>query len=115
MAVPARPASGAPIDSAWGGIAHDTAVAQDIQTGQTAVSLSAANQGSTAVTFPRPFAGVPTVVAMVVSTAGGALSLIAQANVVSATGFTAQLSTGNGASVTIANVPIVWVAIGPRA
>jgi hypothetical protein len=114
MAVPARPVAGAVVESAWGQIAHDTAVAQDVQTGIVTVSLSAANQGSTVMTFPRPFAAAPVCVAIIVSTAGAALGLIVQLNVISATGATIRLSTASGSAATIANVPVHWIAYGPR-
>jgi hypothetical protein len=99
----------------WGQVAHDAVVAQDIQVGQVSVSLSAANQGSTALVFPRPFAGVPVVLLVVVSTAGAALGLIAQCNVTSTTGATIRLSTGSGGNTTVSGVPVFWLAYGPRA
>jgi hypothetical protein len=114
MAVPARPASGAPIDSAWGGVAHDTAVAQDIQTGNGLASFSAANQGLTTVTFPRPFASAPVVMILVgPHNAGSMVTMWGQTSSVSATTFGVRLVTTS--SVTVANVPFQWIAIGPRA
>ena len=62
MAVPARPVSGAPIDSAWGGVVHDAIVAQDIQHGKASVVLTAASEVGFTVTFARPFAAAPDVV-----------------------------------------------------
>jgi hypothetical protein len=113
MVVPARPTAGAPIDSGWGGIAHDTAVAQDTQTGSVSISVSASTQGSAVVTFPRPFAGTPTIVAMVgPSSSGAALSYSCQAAAVSATGATLRLAGGGSTTFT---VPVMWIAIGPRA
>jgi hypothetical protein len=113
MTVPTRPADNAPVDTAWGDAVHDTVVANDIQYGTTAISISASTQGSVTITFPRTFASTPVVVAIIVSTAGGALGLWCQANVVSATQVTLRLSAA--ASTTIAGVPVHWIAIGPRA
>lgn len=111
MAVPARPASGAPIDSQWGGIAHDTAVAQDIQAGTASVVVSNAPSGSIAVTFPRPFAAPPTVVVAQNANTAGWFAYIGG---VTATGFLAQVTTKAGNSAT-GTIPVTWVAIGPRA
>jgi hypothetical protein len=111
MAVPARPASGAPIDSVWGGVVHDEVVAQDIQAGT--VSVVAANVPSVCVqvTFPRPFAAPPIVM---VTQNGGASGWYSYSSTVTATGFPLciALRTGVAGSVT---VPCSWVAIGPRA
>jgi hypothetical protein len=113
MAVPARPTSGAPTEAAWGQVAHDTAVAQDIQTGSANVTVSASTQGSVVVTFPRPFAGTPTVTCMIgPSSSGAALAYSSQAAAVSATAFTLRLAGGGSTTFT---VPVMWIAVGPRA
>jgi hypothetical protein len=111
MSVPSRPAPGAPIDAAWGVVVHDAAVAQDIQSGTASVVASSDASASLAVTFPRPFAAAPVVL---VSQSAGSAGWIAYSSGVSATGFSASVTTkaGNAASAT---VPVAWVAIGPRA
>lgn len=113
MAVPARPISGNPIDSAWGQVAHDTAVAQDIQAGT--VNAQSGNPGSAqgpavAVVFARPFASPPAVVV-----AGSTSTAIYIANVtgITATGFTIVVRRSDGGAQTTA--PVTWIAIGPRA
>ena len=115
MVVPARPTAGAPIDSTWGGVAHDTAVGQDIQTGSASVSLAGSSQGSVVVTFPRPFASSPAVSALTISPAGASLGLITQASAVSATAVTLRLATASGANLTAGPFSVSWIAIGPRA
>jgi hypothetical protein len=113
MAVPNRPAAGGVVESAWGQIAHDTAVGQDIQSGSVSVTVSASTQGSAVVTFPRPFAATPVVVATLgPSSAGSALAYFPQIASVSPTSVTLRLS--GGASTTF-TVPVAWIAIGPRA
>jgi hypothetical protein len=111
VTVPARPAAGSPIDAAWGGVAHDAAVAQDLQSGTASVVASSDAAASLAVTFRRPFASAPVVL---VSQGAGSAGWIAYSSGVTATGFTAHAATkaGNAASGTIA---VAWVAIGPRA
>jgi hypothetical protein len=112
MAVPARPASGAPIDSAWGGVAHDTAVAQDIQAGSASVGTGSAGAvgPGVVVTFPRPFAAPPTVV---VSGSTTTALYIANAAGISATGMTLFAARRDSGNTTTA--PVHWVAVGPRA
>lgn len=113
MAIPARPVEGAPVDTVWGGIAHDTAVAQDIQTGSVNVTVSASTQGTSVVTFPRAFAGIPSVVAMISpSSSGAALGFFVQSAAVSATQVSLRVS---GATSSTFTVPVQWIAIGPRA
>jgi hypothetical protein len=111
MAVPNRPSAGAPIESAWGGLAHDTAVAQDIQSG-TAVcpaTGSGIDNSSIAVVFPRPFAAPPIVVCT--SQTG---NFITAASAVTATGFTLNNANKTTAGSLGARTNF-WVAIGPRA
>ena len=111
MAVPARPTSGAPIDSTWGGIVHDTAAAQDIQSGTASVVASSASQASLTVTFARPFASAPVVL---VTQAAGSAGWFAYAASITPTGLIANITTKAGTTAS-ATIPVTWVAIGPRA
>lgn len=111
MAVPTRPAAGAPIDATWGQVIHDTVGAVDVQSGVASVTLSAANSGSVAVTFPRPFASPPVVVA---NQAAGSTTLIGAAQNITATGFTALLYRKDEATTSL-TAAVPWIAVGPRA
>jgi hypothetical protein len=113
MAVPARPVSGAPIDSAWGGVAHDTAVALDYQTGLVSLTHTAANLSAVVpVTFPRPFAtgSVP----IVILGSSFVHYMAAYMAGPTATGFSAQSRRTDGTTPT-ATIAFPWLAIGPRA
>jgi hypothetical protein len=110
MAVPAKPAAGAAIESAWGDIVHDEVVAQDIQAGVVTVAAASTPTGSAAVVFPRPFAAAPVVV---VTQAGGASGWYSYSTGVTATGFTAVIAIRTGAAGTT-SVPVHWIAYGPR-
>jgi hypothetical protein len=110
MAVPNRPAAGAPIESAWGSLAHDTAVAQDIQRG-TATAPAGGASVTVAVVFPRAFASTPTVVASVSGSSG---VFVAGTGGASATQVNVLVFRRDGANVAT-TVPVDWVAIGPRA
>jgi hypothetical protein len=115
MAVPARPASGAPIDSAWGGVAHDTAVAQDIQRGQAAIVFPNAPASNTvAVTFPRPFASAPTVVASVGGPTTNGVNTVVGVSSVTAAGFILQSREVREVAIN-ATLECQWIAVGPRA
>jgi len=112
MAVPTRPAAGAPIESAWGDIVHDSIAAMDLQAGTASVVVSAAAAGSTVVTFPRPFAAPP-----VVTTATGPLGTslwVVTVLAVTATQVTLNATTKTGATGS-ATVPMMWIAYGTRA
>jgi hypothetical protein len=108
LAVPTRPAPGIPIASDWGGVVHDSIVAQDVQAG------TASATGNTPVTFPRPFGGIPTVVVSMSGAPGGSFRLIPRSNAATASGFVAYLYTGDNTTAT-ATVPVSWIAYGPRA
>lgn len=115
MAVPTRPISGAPTETAWGQVAHDTAVAMDIQAGVFNVVLTNTNQGSTRMTFPRPFASAPVVVATCGPHSSGAgTAYFAQIASADATGADLRLVHDNSTVGTV-TLPVSWVAYGPRA
>jgi hypothetical protein len=115
MTVPTRPADNAPVDTAWGDVVHDTIVANDVQSGVINMVFAASAVGPTVVvTFPRPFASVP----IVVATAGGVSAGGTNVNV----GITALTTTtvslqGREVRETAISVtlPCQWIAIGPRA
>lgn len=112
MAVPTRPASGAVVESAWGQVVHDTAVAQDIQVGQATTS-HAANRisGTITITFPRPFASPPRVI---YTTTNFNYAAAADGSVPTATSCKLVTYRLDGTAPT-ASVPVDWIAIGPRA
>lgn len=111
MAVPARPTSGTPIESLWGQVAHDTAVAQDIQSGVVNVSINAAQSGNYALTFPRPFGGVPLVFVAQAANSNGYIVAVGTAWSTGVTITAGLRATGTGT----ATIAVNWLAIGPRA
>jgi hypothetical protein len=111
MAVPARPTSGVPIETAWGQVAHDTAVAQDIQAGSISITLTAAASANGTVTFPRAFASPPTVV---VAQAGGSSGYIVAVSGATTGQCVVTLGTRAGGTAS-ATIPVTWIAYGPRA
>lgn len=111
MAIPARPTGGAPIESAWGDVVHDTVVAQDIQTGVASVVIASGQfAGQLVVTFPRPFAAAPVVVATIDSTGPSHLVSTTAVGPTAATVVIRHRSDG----VSPATYLVRWVAIGPR-
>jgi hypothetical protein len=114
MAVPARPTSGVPIESAWGQIAHDTAVAMDIQTGTVTVSLTTAT-GSATVTFPRAFAGIPVVMAIVNHPGPSGSSAYFPLILNASTAQCVITLQEYQAAVRTTSIPVAWIAYGPRA
>jgi hypothetical protein len=112
MAVPNRPTSGAPIETAWGDVVHDSIVAQEIQVGSFNATFSASSlSGVVAAVFPHPFAGVPTVM---LTPRGGPHYTTALTADPTAAGFSAQCRRGDGTSQSLV-VPVYFLAIGPRA
>lgn len=112
MTVPARPTSGAPIDSAWGGVAHDAAVAQDIQAGTFGVPTSPSTVATATLTFPRPFASPPAVV-LTAYTGGGTQTAFCHAP--TAAGVVIGVVPNSGGNLPAGTTTVAWVAIGPRA
>jgi len=112
MAVPTAPAAGEPIAEAWGDVVHDSIVAMDIQSGVVNLTLTATNVANVVVTFPRPFAAPPIVVACYQSTNQSFLANVHGAP--TATQVTIGLSTKTAANVTDTR-PVSWIAYGPRA
>lgn len=108
MAVPARPTSGAPIDSTWGGIAHDAAVAQDIQTGIIVVTTAGGVGGSAILTFPRPFASAPSVMLCPSAAYTDTIQATADNHTATTCRVGVKTPTNYGWSVR-------WIAVGPRA
>lgn len=107
MTVPGRPTAGAPIESAWGGVAHDTAVAMDLQAGLASIPAN----NTLTLTFPRPFASPPNVVAVV---AHGSRTYTVMLGAVTTT--TALLiSSSMSSGVPAVAIPVQWMAYGPRA
>lgn len=113
MVVPARPVPGAPIESAWGDIAHDTVVAQDLQAGTVAVAFAAsAISALITVTFPRAFAAVP-VVTVTGMEAGNGSNLNVGLRAITTTTFQVQARDVRETAQTL-TLTVGWVAIGPR-
>ena len=116
MAVPARPVSGAVVEAAWGQVAHDAAVAMDIQFGTVQQTLASGQaEIGQAVTFPRPFASPPAVV-LGTQSAGGVNGRIVfgRQSAITATGFTIWLQATGGAAGAVTQTTS-WIAYGPRA
>lgn len=114
MAVPTRPVGGASIESAWGGVVHDAAVAQDIQTGVATVPTTVAARNELVVVFPRPFAAPPAVFV----TALGFQTTVAgltNAAATTATQTTLAVFPNAGGSNAVGSIQVNWLAIGPRA
>jgi len=113
MAVPARPTSGVPIETAWGQVAHDTAVAMDIQSGIANATTGAAGAVSAVVTvtFPRPFASAPIVNVSPVNAGGIITAVLASAPTATSVGLACKRTDAGGA----AGIPLHWIAYGPRA
>ena len=102
-----RPAAGAPIESAWGGQVHDTL--EGVQTGTATVTFSASTaSGVVTVTFPRPYASPPVVVA------GGASGSNYWGNSTGVTATTVGIQ-GRSATSVSGSFPITWIAIGTLA
>jgi hypothetical protein len=111
MAVPVAPAAGEPIAEAWGDVVHDAVVAQDIQSGKVTVQMTNQASNKVLVTFPRPFAAIPNVVATVNLGTGVWVGVV-----MSASATQAEIGAFHRAATTsTAAVPVCWVAIGPRA
>jgi hypothetical protein len=113
MAVPTAPAAGEPIAEAWGDVVHDSIVAMDIQVGTANVAVAGAVSGVTTVTFPRPFASAPVVVASMQSTSVAYVPFVngpPTATTVSV-GFSHKTA---GTSFTDTR-QVTWIAYGPRA
>jgi hypothetical protein len=113
MAVPARPTSGTPIETAWGQVAHDTAVGMDVQSGVATVAVSGAVSGTATVTFPRPFASAPIVVCSLVSTSVAYVALVISAPTATQVGLGLTHKTA-GTTFTDSR-QVSWIAYGPRA
>jgi hypothetical protein len=111
MAVPARPVSGNVVDSGWGQVAHDTAVAQDLQAGVATMPSAVAGNASLVVVFPRPFASAPVV------TVGGPGSSFFQAQVagITPTQCTLYVRDMRDAQAGTGVTTVQWIAYGPRA
>jgi hypothetical protein len=115
VAVPARPVAGAVVESGWGQVAHDTAVAMDIQAGTLSMSLSALPELSATVVFPRPFNAVPVVVLGTPEIGGTAnRAIVAKHNGLSATQFGLVIQNVNGTVTTQGPFVVHWLAYGPR-
>lgn len=111
MSVPARPSAGGVVESGWGQVVHDAAVAQDIQAGTVTVAATGAPKGSTHVTFARPFAAAP---AVLVTQNANASGWFTATGPVTPAGFDASIFQRDGGDGTTSFV-VSWLAIGPRA
>jgi hypothetical protein len=88
-----------------------TSSAPRIQRGEVNITFSpAATNATTAVTFPAPFAGTPTVVASI--SVGAGTTRLWQARPISATsaGFTVWLTSTDGSSAALTDVTVAWIA-----
>jgi len=103
-----RPAAGAPIESAWGGGVHDAV--EGIQAGKATVTFASSTaSGAVVVTFPRPYATPPNVVASI-GALGNYWGLVG--------GITAtqcQVQARSPVSIASGSVDVHWVAVGTPA
>lgn len=103
-----RPASGAPIATAWGAEVHDQI--EGIQAGSAAVTFSGSTASNTVVvTFPRAYAAPPIVV---VSLGVGAA---AWAVVSAVTATSVSLQGRAPSSIASGSFAVNWLAIGTPA
>jgi H-type lectin domain len=116
MAVPTRPAAGAPTDVTWGQTVHDSIAAMDLQSGEGTVTFPGGSAVSNALTvvFPRPFASAPNVVATAGGAAGAGVNYVCSVNTITATGMSVQMREVRE-TVTSGTKPVNWIAYGPRA
>jgi hypothetical protein len=113
VTVPNRPVSGAPIETAWGDVVHDSIVALDVQSGIVSVAIPvAAANGGTDITFARPFAAPPAVLATLNT---GVTSHFAFVLNITAAGCRVALQNKDAGTSILAATPVGWLAIGPRA
>jgi hypothetical protein len=113
MAVPARPIEGAPVDVAWGGVAHDAIVANDLLSGQVLVTIAAgAFQGSATVTFPRAFGAQPQVVATFDGGSGAFITVTTTPRSASQVGIYIRHRSD---AISPGSYWVHWMAYGPRA
>ena len=105
----ARPVSGQPVASAWGGEVHDQL--EGIQAGIGTIAISAAAFGSIAVVFPRAYAVPPIVVATLVV---GSTAYYAVVGAITPTGFTLYAVQRDNTSSTTTQTAS-WIAIGTPA
>jgi hypothetical protein len=111
MAVPARPLAGALLDAAWGQVAHDAIVAQDLQVGVVSGTISAALFHDVLATFPRPFAAPPKVLVSLFTNVTNCYAVVATTD---ATGAVVKVVARAGTAITQA-YSVNWLAYGPRA
>lgn len=115
MAVPNRPVSGAPIEAAWGDVVHDGVVALDIQSGIVNIVLNnTAISPVVVVTFPRPFASAPLVVATAINFSTSSVNHNVGVTATSPTTCSIGAREIREAAAT-GTLPVAWIAIGPRA
>ena len=115
MTVPNRPTSGAPIETSWGDVVHDTIAAQDLQAGQATATFTGSSPQSDVPTivFARPFASAPVVVASVGPV--GATPYTAVVRTITALQVQLQIRQVDNVNVAASSIPIQWIAYGPRA
>ena len=109
----ARPVSGAPIESAWGGQVHDQL--EGVQGGQMTAASGATSITSWTgtVTFPRPYTAPPVVVATV--GAWGTTFYMCIIQSITATNFVLLFVRRDGAAVSNITAVANWLAMGTPA
>jgi len=107
-----RPASGAPIATAWGAEVHDAL--EGLQSGYVQVVV-AAGVGQLVVTFPRPYASLPVVVATPAASSDAWIVSLNANSGTSYTGFTLRVSHKTGSTANSGTINIMWIAVGQPA
>src|SRR5262245_26497557 len=106
---PARPASGAPIETSWGQAVHD--MLEGIQYGTESVGpFNATTTKAITVVFPRPFAAPP----VAILTGMASVACGAGATAITATQFTLSAKRIDGVGTDTTQL-VGWIAIGTPA
>ena len=115
MTVPNRPTSGAPIETTWGDVVHDSIAAQDLQAGTVSITLNGTGAATATVTFPRPFASPPVVVATAYSNGVSGSPVPILGTPTATTVLVLVIPNAGGNLPASGSCVVAWHAYGPRA
>jgi hypothetical protein len=85
-----------------------------VQATKGTVTLNDATSTSVVVSFPKPFATPPIVVATIASSPAGSSTLVCRVTDVTTTSVRVFVNSAAGGQVTVTNLPVSIVAFGPR-
>lgn len=108
----ARPAAGAPVESAWGGQVHDAL--EGLQWGVINITFTGGTaNGAGTVTYPRPYVSAPS---FLVTMNVGSDIFVIRTSGPSTTACTISVSKKDGSNQgTTTTVPVSWLALGTPA